>query len=171
MPSTQAPSSPDLAGRLQTQAIIAWVVTAVGTVTFHLLHLYAAVGEVAALADGHGHDHAHDHGEGGGHLDFYTSLTDHNSGSAWQLVIFLALMVIPPAIGLAYATKAGAIIMMATGLIHALAMSLDGFAHGLGEGAWSTLALTLVAILTPAAIATIRNIQWLRAFPTHGAAA
>lgn len=167
MTDTPTLSAQPTAGTLQTQTIVAWVVTAIGTITFHLLHLYAAVGEVALLADGHDHGHTHDHGDGGGHLDFYAALTDHNSGSSWQLVIFLALMVIPPIVGILYATRAGSIIMLVSGLVYSLGMSTDGFGHGFGEGAWSTLALTLVAILLPAVVATMRNLQWFKALPTQ----
>lgn len=133
------------------------MVTTIGTVTFHLLHLYAGIGQVALLADehGHSHDHNHDHGS---HLDFYSSVADHNSGSAWQLVIFLALMVIPPVVGLVHENKATAITMAISGLIYSVDMSLDVFSHGFGEGAWSTLPLTIVTIPLPAIIATIKTI-------------
>lgn len=165
MSTTRAPAPKD-AATLRTHAVIAWVVTAVGTTTFHLVHLYSAIGQVALLPNGQVHDHDHDHGaEHADHLDFYASVAEHNSGASWQLAIFLTLMVIPPIIGLVSSGRASAITMTIVGLVSSIGMALDGFGHGFGEGAWSTLMLTVVAILLPAAVAAVKCIQWFGAIP------
>ncbi len=162
-PITKKQASAD---HLRLQAIIAWTVTAIGTSAFHLLHVYSGVGQVVALSGGHDHDHGHDHGEAGGHLDFYASLAEHNSISSWQMVVFLALAVVPPVLGLVIASRAGAVSMLVVGTVYSALMVFDGFAHGFSEGAWPTLVLALVAVALPAVVAVIKNLELVRTIKT-----
>lgn len=166
MSHTEIGKPQDASQRLRMQTIIAWAVTALGVIAFHLFHLYAAIGGlVAAAAEaGHDHDHDHDHGHGeGGHLEAYAAYADHNSGYTWMVAAFLVLMVIPSVIALLSASKGAAIATLAIGAVATIPMIMDGFMHGLGEAAWSSTILALAAIGLPAAVAVIKNVKWMRA--------
>lgn len=155
------------------QTLIGWTVTGIGMLTFHLLHIYAAVGALAAQgadaghdhahAHAHGHDHAHGHEHAAGHLDSFALMADPQSSMNWMMMVYLVLAVVPATIGLFSAKRIAAIGSLVVGAIYSVMMSLDGFSHGFGEGAWATLVLVLVAVLLPAVAATIRNIQWIKA--------
>lgn len=166
MSNAQASNSQNLTADPRVQAVVAWAVTALGMVAFHLLHIYAAIGQLATLANGHGHGHSHHHGGGGGHLDAYATMAEHNSGMAWMTGVFLILMIVAPIIGLILGSRTGAIVTLVVGAISSLLMIFDGLSHGFKEGNWPTLVVALVAIALPAAIATSKNLQWITAAGT-----
>jgi len=153
---------------LQLRTALLHLLTAVGAAIFALFHTFVYLGMIAASAGGghdHDHDHAHDHGDHGGvhdHLAQLAPLSSTSSAETWQFAIFFALLVVPTALTLLARGRVLSGIAFVSALIIAALNVVDGFLHGIGEGAWAATVLALIAVAFPAALAAVSHVAWLR---------
>ena len=138
-------------------AAVAWALTALGSLVFAVVHLFAAIGGLVAEA---GHDHEHG---GHGHLEAYAELAEPNSGFAWMVAVIYSLSIVPALLPLVLRGRPAAIATLAIGGLLALGSVVDGFNHGLVEGAVPALLTALVAVGLPGAVAVVATIRWIRA--------
>ncbi|MFV0535035.1 MAG: hypothetical protein ACK5MR_15470 [Cumulibacter sp.] len=141
---------------LRIRTVLAWVVVAIGTIAFHLAHLYSAIGLVVASA-GETHDHEHDHDHGHDHLEAYAAYGEANSGEAWLLTAIVACMALAPLIVLVWRSRIAGVVTIVVGGLAAVGMLLDGFGHGLS----ASLGLALAAIALPLIVAIIVTVRWI----------
>lgn len=141
----------------RTASALAWTITAAGSIVFGLVHLFGAIGALAAEA---GHDHAHDH------LAEYAALGEAGSGMSWMIAVFYTLAVVPPLLALASGSRGAAIASLVVGGLFALANVADGASHAITDGALEIALVAIVGVGVPAFVAIRVNLRWLRATRT-----
>lgn len=160
---------------LQLRTALLHALTALGATLFIVFHTYVYLGMLAASSSGeHSHDHDHGHGageSGHGHLENLVALTDASSASTWQFAIFFALLIVPTALTLLARGRVLAGVALVTALIMTALNLVDGFIHGLTEGAWAATVLALVAVGFPGVLAAISHVAWLRSLTPETPAA
>ncbi|MFT3899328.1 MAG: hypothetical protein QM728_03665 [Gordonia sp. (in: high G+C Gram-positive bacteria)] len=142
-------------------AAFAWVLTALGIFAFAVVHLFSAVGELAAGDSDHHHTHDHAHTDDG-HLDAYSVLTNPNSAMAWFIAFVYTLTIVPPLLALLFRSRAAGIVALIAGGFLVLGNVADGFTHAIDDKAAAPLLVALIAVGLPGFVALRETVRWIK---------